>query len=125
MRRMPLMTAALSLGLFACSSPEPANEAAPSVALASDTGTPDAPPAERVACAQGDVPLTDDCTIERGIDGTMTIRHPDGAFRRLNADGTAADGAETAIVTSVEGARDVTVAGDHYRLPQPPAEPPQ
>lgn len=123
MRPMPLMTTVLSLGLFACSSPDPANDSAPVVAVASDAGGSDTPAAEHVACAQGDVPLTDDCTIERGVDGTMTIRHPDGAFRRLNDDGSAADGAETAIVTSVAGARDVTVADDHYRLPHTAAKP--
>ena len=53
----------------------------------------------------------------------LTIRHPDGGFRRLRitADGRgviAADGAEPARV-SVIGPADIEVAvgGDRYRLP--------
>ncbi|KQM65836.1 hypothetical protein ASE75_06295 [Sphingomonas sp. Leaf17] len=116
------MTAALILALGACSSPDTTNDTVPAEAVLAGDPAPETPPAERVACARGDVPLTDDCTIERGTGGIITIRHPDGAFRRLEADGTAADGAETAIVTAVDGARDVTVGGDRYRLPQGSAE---
>ena len=66
------------------------------------------------------------CTVERvpGPDGlTLTVRKPDGGFRRLIAtrDGrgvTAADGAEQATVTIIgENLIEVTIAGDAFRLP--------
>ncbi len=125
MRPATLMTAALVLALGACSSPDATNAVAPAESVAADDPAPDATPTERISCARGDVPLTDDCTIERGAGGIVTIRHSDGAFRRFEADGTAADGAETAIVTAVDGARDVSVGGDHYRLPQGSTEAPR
>jgi hypothetical protein len=54
---------------------------------------------------------------------TVTIRHPNGGFRRLllPRDGSgarAADGAEPARVTVLDGGRaEVAIAGDRYRLP--------
>lgn len=58
---------------------------------------------------------------ERGV--VLTVRHPDGGFRRLlvTTDGrgvVAADGAEPAVVTLV-GTDEIEVAlgDDHYRLP--------
>lgn len=67
-----------------------------------------------------------DCTLERsrGEAGLiLTIRHPDGGFRRLlvTDDGrgvVAADGAEQARV-SLRGEREIEVVlgGDRYRLP--------
>lgn len=66
------------------------------------------------------------CTIERvaGADGiVLTIRHPDGGFRRLRVTGDgrgviAADGAEPARVTIIgDGAIEVMLGGDGYRLP--------
>ena len=82
---------------------------------------------ERVACALADsTTFTRSCAIERlqGPDGlVLTIRHPDGGFRRLKVtkDGrgvVAADGSETATV-SIAGDRQIEVAvgGDRYRLP--------
>ena len=85
---------------------------------AKDTG-------ERVACAHGAVALTKDCVVERttGERGlVLTLRHPDGAFRRLlvTKDGrgvVAADGSQPARV-SVEGEGiAVAIGGDHYLLP--------
>lgn len=80
----------------------------------------------RIACARGNAALAASCTIEQaqGRDGAiLTIRHPDGGFRRLlvTQDGRgviAADGAEVARV-SVLGADGIEVAlgGDRYRLP--------
>lgn len=98
-----------------------------------EAGTPEgeaaiaqAEAAPRIACARGSAQLAPDCTVERaqGEDGlTLTLRHPDGAFRRLlvTTDGrgvVAADGAEPARVT-VTGANeiDVAVADERYRLP--------
>lgn len=66
------------------------------------------------------------CTIERseGADGaTLTLRKPDGGFRRLlvATDGrgvVAADGAEPAHVTILAGDRiEVAIGGDAFRLP--------
>jgi hypothetical protein len=63
-----------------------------------------------------------DCTAER--DGDMlTIRHPDGGFRRFRILGDghgfeAADGAEPAKLTIIGQDRIEAVAGsDRYRLP--------
>ena len=66
------------------------------------------------------------CSVERerteqGL--LLTVRKPDGGFRRLIAtrDGrgvVAADGAEEAEVTIVgENLIEVAIAGDHFRLP--------
>lgn len=66
-----------------------------------------------------------DCVVERttGPEGlSLTIRHPDGGFRRLlvTTDGrgvVAADGAEPATV-AIEGKGIlVTIGDDAYRLP--------
>ncbi|MCI4589282.1 hypothetical protein MOK15_04100 [Sphingobium sp. BYY-5] len=63
-----------------------------------------------------------DCLVERRGD-TLTIRHPDGGFRRFRvlADGRgleSADGAEPATL-SITGKRQIDVAAgdDRYRLP--------
>ena len=83
--------------------------------------------ADRIDCAvAGAREFAPVCAIERmqGADGlTLTIRHPDGGFRRLKvtSDGRgviAADGSETATV-SIAGDRqiEVTVGKDRYRLP--------
>lgn len=81
----------------------------------------------RVQCAlAGATAFARVCEIERtetdrGL--VLTIRHPDGGFRRLlvTKDGrgvVAADGAEPAIVTIVDPREiEVALAGDHYRLP--------
>ncbi len=80
----------------------------------------------RIACAQGEAAFASICTVEQaqGEDGlVLTIRHPDGAFRRLlvTQDGRgviAADGAEVAKVT-ITGTNGIEVAlgGNRYRLP--------
>jgi len=66
------------------------------------------------------------CAIDRTAsqDGLyLTIRHPDGGFRRLlvTHDGRgviAADGAEQAQVTPIaEDLIEVSIVGAHYRLP--------
>jgi hypothetical protein len=94
---------------------------------AGDPFAVDGKPAETIECAvAGQAEFADACTIDRtpGIHGpTLTIRHPDGGFRRLlvTQDGRgviAADGAEAATVTISGDSRiDVTVGGDRYRLP--------
>lgn len=67
-----------------------------------------------------------DCTLDRERTAAglvLTVRHPDGGFRRLLVTGDgrgviAADGAEQAVVTPL-GDRGIEVAlgGDRYRLP--------
>lgn len=66
------------------------------------------------------------CEIERAETGrgvVLTVRHPDGGFRRLlvTRDGrgvVAADGAEPAQVTLVgQDEIEVAIGEDHYRLP--------
>lgn len=66
------------------------------------------------------------CTLE-GREGEggriLAIRKPDGGFRRLEVvtDGrgvVAADGAEPAVVTLLDGNRiEVVIGGEHFRLP--------
>lgn len=81
----------------------------------------------RIDCAlAGEQAFDRVCTIERvqGPEGTtLTIRHPDGGFRRLlvTTDGRgviAADGADQALVSILAGNRiEVALGGDRYRLP--------
>lgn len=80
----------------------------------------------RIECAIGGEDWARVCPIERmqGLDGlTLTVRHPDGGFRRLlvTKDGRGvvpADGAETGSLRVIGADRiEVTVAGDRYRLP--------
>ncbi|WP_299327517.1 hypothetical protein [Parasphingopyxis sp.] len=80
-----------------------------------------------VYCAlNGAVEMRSDCQIERSQsdDGlVLTVRHPDGGFRRLlvTNDGSglvAADGAEAVTVTPTsEREIEVAIGGDTYRLP--------
>lgn len=80
----------------------------------------------RIDCRVGaDTQFTRFCTLERSRteEGLLlTVRKPDGGFRRLKAtrDGrvAAADGAETAEVRIVgEDLIEVDIAGDSFRLP--------
>ena len=65
------------------------------------------------------------CAVERSEEGStpiLTVRHPDGGFRRFEVmpDGsgvTEADGAEAARVTTVGDAMEVAVGADRYRIP--------
>ena len=80
-----------------------------------------------IYCALGGAPnFRPECQVEhtQGNDGVvLTMRHPDGGFRRLlvTDDGRgliAADGAEPAIVDPVsEREIEVSIALDRYRLP--------
>ncbi len=81
----------------------------------------------RVQCAPaGAEAFARNCEIERAATKrgmVLTIRHPDGGFRRLlvTLDGrgvVAADGAEPAVVTLLgKDEIEVTLGDDHYRLP--------
>jgi hypothetical protein len=82
---------------------------------------------DRIACAVGGAEtFAPVCTFDRtsSPDGTtLTLRHPDGGFRRLlvTSDGrgvVAADGADPALVTVIGPQEiEVSLAGDRYRLP--------
>ncbi|WP_232283541.1 hypothetical protein [Sphingomonas sp. PAMC 26617] len=86
---------------------------------------PDEPRAT-IPCAHGQASYTRTCTIEQvqARDGLLlTVRHPDGAFRRLLVprDGRgviAADGAQQAVVRAF-GSDEIEVAlgADRYRIP--------
>lgn len=87
-----------------------------------------APGGTPIACQleEGD-PFEPRCTIERGTGAEgviLTVRHPDGAFRRLLLVNDqrvmiAADGAEPAHVLAVRpDGLDVALGGAVYRLPR-------
>ncbi|WP_294235458.1 hypothetical protein [uncultured Sphingomonas sp.] len=91
--------------------------------------TPSAPqnPGLSIACAlSGAQGFTRDCTVEQSSSGDatiLTVRHPDGGFRRLRVtqDGrgvASADGALPAQV-SVAGDRqiEIRIGDDRYHLP--------
>ena len=89
----------------------------------------------KIPCAApGSTELAPACTVDRtetpnGV--TLTLRHPDGAFRRLQItrDGRgviAADGAEPAKVTPLgPDGIEVELGGARYRLPATVREPAQ
>jgi hypothetical protein len=119
-KRILAVAALLSLPLAACGRGQPSSE---QVAAQQRTETARD---SRIACAQGEATFASTCTIEhaQGKDGLiLTIRHPDGAFRRLlvTQDGRgviAADGAEVAKVTVVDAdGIEVALGGNRYRLP--------
>ena len=79
-----------------------------------------------IDCALADAEaFARDSAVERSeVDETLflTVRHPDGAFRRFEvlSDGrgvAAADGAETAQVSAIEDGIEVAVGSDRYRFP--------
>ncbi|MDD3800251.1 MAG: hypothetical protein PHE36_13855 [Novosphingobium sp.] len=93
-------------------------------------GDAEAPPAqsggERIACALGGAAqFATDCVVERNREEGalfLTVRHPDGGFRRFEVmtDGTglaAADGMEQAETRLSGDTLEVAVASDRYRFP--------
>jgi hypothetical protein len=111
--RFPAALAALLI-VAGCSAPEPQKDAT----LQEDG---------RIDCRIGaDTQFTRFCSLERtkSEQGTLlTVRKPDGGFRRLitTRDGrgvAAADGAEQAEVAIVgENLIEVAIGGDSFRLP--------
>ena len=90
------------------------------------TGEAATPAANKIPCARGDAPLKPDCSYEQADSGDgpiLTLRFPDGAFRKLliTQDGRgviAYDGAEPAKVAVTGNDRiTVTVASDRFELP--------
>ena len=119
-KRILAIAALLSLPLSACERGQPSSEQIEAQQRAETSSD------SRIACAQGGAAFASTCTIEQaqGKDGLiLTIRHPDGAFRRLlvTQDGRgviAADGAEVAKVTVLGGdGIEVALGGGRYRLP--------
>lgn len=116
----------LAAALGACSGDPTANQSALAQAEtqarseAADDGKIDCKPAGETAFLRA-------CDIERSRDEDgaviLTIRHPDGGFRRLLIanDGrgvVAADGAEQASVTTISPREiEVALGGNRYRLP--------
>ena len=119
-KRIPIVAALLSLPLAACGREQPSSDQVEAQQRTETAGD------SSIACAQGEAGFASDCTIEKtqGKDGlVLTIRHPDGAFRRLlvTQDGRgviAADGAEVANVTILgRDGIEVALGGNRYRLP--------
>jgi hypothetical protein len=115
------------LGLASCNAAGPTNNIAEPVVEKAGKAVDDG----RVDCAIGPGAIwSRDCLIERGEDKTiLTLRHPDGGFRRLRivTDGRGvvpADGSEEAGVT-ITGDRsiEVGIGEDRYRLPATLAAP--
>lgn len=120
-----LLALAIALLAPACSEPAPADREV--LARAEQQQGVAAVEEGRVNCAlAGARALARTCTVDReqGARGlVLTIRHPDGGFRRLlvTRDGrgvVAADGAEPARVSIVDaGEIEVAIGDDVYRLP--------
>ena len=120
-----ISSAALLLAVAACGGPP--DSVAPGNTAEIGSGTPAEDPTERIACAIGDADYADACSVDRATtaDGTLlTIRHPDGGFRRIRMapDGTpvAADGAiPLQVLRRGDGVVEVAVGDARYRLPLP------
>jgi hypothetical protein len=118
-------SAALLLLLLAACDAGPSDEVGPANVQVPAEPTRAAEP--RIHCAaSAEEQLEPVCVLEevRTPEGSyLTLRHPDGAFRRLfvASDGRgviAADGAEQAVVTPLGSAEiEVALAGARYRLP--------
>lgn len=111
--------AAGTLALAACSSGDAAVQAQ------AEEG------AQRIECAIGPgAEFGADCLVERGeADGVavLTVRHPDGGFRRFAQmpDGrglSAFDGADPVEQELAGALLEVSVAGDRYRFPARPQQ---
>jgi hypothetical protein len=107
------ISSAASLLLLAACSPQAAE-------------APAANPDDLIECAvAGAAAFARDCAVERSrVEGApiLTVRHPDGGFRRFELTGTGpgvvtADGAQPAKVSRREDGIEVAVGTDRYRFP--------
>ena len=115
---MSLRISSVALLLFAAACREPSADTPGSVDTIANRS--DAVSDDRIECAvSGATTFARVCAVDRaGVD--LTIRHPDGGFRklRMTPDGiAAADGAEPATLATVGDTIEVSVGGDRYRLP--------
>jgi hypothetical protein len=129
-RTFNILTLALITSACGGGSADDANVAAPpevkSLAQAEEAAKQQLADDGMVACAvAGATQFTRTCQIERNQEArglVLTIRHPDGGFRRLlvTKDGrgvVAADGSEPAVVTPINPKEiEVVLAGNRYRL---------
>ncbi len=108
----------IALVLTGCSSSDDAD----------DSGAANSAAAPKVPCAlAGSRNFTAQCGLERAqVNGKaiITLRHPDGGFRRLiELDGSkryaAADGSDEVAIESNGAEIEVTLGEDHYLLPGP------
>jgi len=85
------------------------------------------PEEDRIECAlSGAREFVRDCWVETAKDGEtirLTIRQPDGGFRRLEMSGDGrdlqtADGADKAQITSHGASVEIAIGADRYRLPK-------
>jgi hypothetical protein len=106
-----------------CGESAPSNGPAPPPPTVAAKGEVVAAPPPKTLCAVGGVADFERLCDRDIVDGLLTIRHPDGGFRRFEivTDGRgliAADGAEPATVATVGNDMiEVSIAGDRYRLP--------
>ncbi len=115
------------LALAACDGTTPIAAPTGTSAPAQPVGGQPGGEVERLACALGKgSPFSTTCIVERQQDtggALLTIRHPDGGFRRLRiaTDGRgviAADGAEASTVRVIgKNEIEVSIGQDRYRLP--------
>jgi len=114
--------APILLLVASCGGPPPAEKGSSASASATRPEADD-----RVDCRiEGSTAFEHNCIVETSDEPgnrLLTIRKPDGGFRRLQVttDGSgviAADGAEMAVVTLLPGDRiEVAIGGDRFRLP--------
>lgn len=120
-RKMKLPAFAPLLLLLGCG-----DASAPSEQARRDAPAATPPDDGRIECAIGGAPFERRCTVERRESergAILTLRHPDGGFRRLLLPGdgsavVAADRAEPAPVSEIgDGRSEVAIGRDRYRLP--------
>lgn len=73
-----------------------------------------------IECALAGGAFERTCRIDRAGGDGLTLRHPDGGFRRIRMEGgvpVAADGAERAAVARRGDMVELAIGGDRYRIP--------
>jgi hypothetical protein len=119
---MRISSVAFALLLIGCGQSEKSNGPAPLVQQSSVQAKAPVEPPKTVCAVDGEAELAPVCDREL-VDGLLTLRHPNGGFRRLQimTDGRgviAADGAEPARVMTISTSLiEVRVGTDRYRLP--------
>lgn len=118
---MRIFSPLILLLVVSCGESETSNGPAPPQVAGGGAAVDVVPP--KTLCAFGENASFERLCDRELVEGILTIRHPDGGFRRFQivTDGRgliAADGAEPATVATVgTDMIEVKVAGDRYRLP--------